>query len=109
MAYNFQLIDKTNNEAIELSLVDELICKEVLNVIPHERFYGGSGKNSFNWFDSIGFQIASGRTLENGDNSVRKYYQESEMWKPELPVIEQIIDFLQQKYTTKNWVSWGKN
>ena len=109
MAYNFQLIDKQTNEAVRLSLVHELICKEILNETPHERFYGGSGKNSFNWFDSIGFQIASGKTLEDGDDSVRKYYQESEMWQPELSIIEKIIDFLQSKYTTKSWVSWGKN
>lgn len=105
MAYNFQLLDKQTNEPVKLLLVDELICKEVLNEEPHETWYGGSGRNSFNWFDTIGFQIDCGKTLEDGDNSVRKYYQESEIWQSKLPIIEKIIDFLQSKYTTKNWVT----
>ena len=112
MALNFQLLDKVTNEPQSLSKIDEIICVECLNVSVHPTQYGGDwnkSDNTFNWFDSIGFQIASGKTLEDSDNSVKKHYQESDMWKKELPIIEKIIDFLQSKYTTKNWVSWGKN
>lgn len=112
MALNFQLLDKVTNEPQSLSKVDEIICVECLNVPVHPKKYGGDcnkSNHTFNWFDSIGYQIASGKTLEDGDNSVRKYYQESDMWKEELPIIEKIIDFLQSKYITKSWVSWGKN
>ena len=54
----FQLLDKQTNEAISLNLIDEQICKDVLNVPPHPKFYGG---DTFNWFDTIGFQIAMGK------------------------------------------------
>jgi hypothetical protein len=111
MALNFQLLDKISNTPQSLSLVDEMICKECLNVEVHPNKYGGDwnkSKGTFNWFDSIGFQIASGKTLEESDNSVRNYYKSSEIWQEELPIIEKIIDYLQSKYTAKNWVSWGK-
>jgi hypothetical protein len=97
----FQLIDRVTGEPTSLSLVDDRICKEVYNCEPHPRFYGG---NVFNWFDSIGFQLAMSKDLDdNSDKSVRKYYQESELWADELPIIEKTIDFLQTNYTEKSW------
>ena len=108
MALNFQLIDKKTDDVINLVPLDEDICKDVLNVEVHPQRYGGIGENSFNWFDTIGFQLASGKTLEEGDNSVRTYYRNSELWEKELPVIESIITYLQDRYTAKNWVSVGR-
>ena len=108
MAQNFQLIDKTTNVAVSLSKVDEDICREVLNVEPHHKFYGGNNERGFNWFDTIGFQCSCGLTLEDGENSVLNYYQKSDWWKEELPVITQIIEYLKERYTTKHWVSIGK-
>lgn len=108
MALNFMLVDKVTSEPVSLITVDEIICKEVLNVEVHPHNYGGDwtkSDNTFNWFDSIGFQIASGKTLEDGDDSVKKYYQESDMWQKEYPIIEKIIDFLQSRYTSRSWVS----
>ena len=40
---------------------------------------------------------------DSSDNSVRKYYQESEMWAEELPIIEKTLNYLQQHYTDKSW------
>ena len=105
MAINFQLIDKSTNEPVRLSSIDDEICRNVYNVEPHPRFYGS---NVFNWYDTIGFMIASGMSLEDGDNSVRNHYENSDMWKEELPIINQVIDYLQIKYTSRNWVSIGK-
>lgn len=105
MAINFQLIDKLDKKPVSLTKIDEEICEKVLAEKPHKKYYGGSGKNSFNWFDTIGFQLASGKTLEEGQNSVRKYYQTSDDWLEELPIIEKIITFLQNKYTCRSWVS----
>jgi hypothetical protein len=105
MAVNFQLICKSTNEPVKLSSIDDEICRKVYNVEPHERFYGG---NIFNWYDTIGFMIATGMSLEDGDNSVRKHYENSELWQEELPIINQVIDYLQDKYTSKSWISIGK-
>lgn len=108
MALNFMLIDKVTSKPVSLTNVDEIICKELLSVEVHPKKYGGDwtkSDNTFNWFDSIGFQLASGRVLEDGDNSVRNYYQQSDMWQEELPTIEKIIDFLQSKYVCHSWVS----
>jgi hypothetical protein len=105
MAVNFQLIDKSTKEAVRLSLLDDEICKNVYNVDPHPRFYGG---DVFNWYDTIGFMIATGMNLEDGDNSVRSYYQTSDIWQEELPIINKVIDYLQTKYTSKSWVSVGR-
>jgi hypothetical protein len=109
MAINFMLKDKVTNKPVSPIDVDEIICKEILNVEAHPKYYGGDctkSDNTFNWFDSIGFQLASGKELEDGDNSVRRYYQESDMWQEELPIIEKIIDFLQSRYVCDSWVSF---
>ena len=97
----FQLIEKVSGEPAVLSKVDDIICKEVYNCEPHPKYYGG---DVFNWFDSIGFHLATGKSLcDNSDNSVRKYYKESEIWADELPIIEKTIDFLQENYTDRSF------
>lgn len=103
---HFQLTDKKTKKKMPLSEVDDIICKECLNVPVHPIRYGGDwnkSQNTFNWFDTIGFQIASGKTLEEGNNSVRKYYQEAKMWEEELETIEKIISFLQERYNADSW------
>jgi hypothetical protein len=101
MALHFQLLDKTTREAQSLSKVDDRICLEVFNCTPHEKKYGGE---VFNWFDSIGFQLASGKSLnETDDDYVLAYYKNSEWWQEELPIIENVIKFLQENYTSRNW------
>ena len=97
----FQLIEKATGKPAKLSLIDDILCKEVYNCEPHPKFYGG---NIFDWFESIGFQLAMGRTLDDkSDKSVRKYYQGSDVWADELPMIEKTIDYLQQHYTEESW------
>lgn len=110
MAVNFKLLDKSTLTPISLITVDEDICTKVLQVPTHETFWGGVGENSFNWYATIGFMLASGLTLEDTPSegiSVRAYYQQSEIWQEELPIIEKIIDYLQSKYISKSWSSWG--
>ena len=101
MALHFQLLDKSTGEAQSLSKVDDRICIEVLNCTPHEKYYGG---NVFNWFDTIGFQLASGKALNNdAENSVHNHFKNSEWWQEELPMIESILNFLQENYTSRSW------
>lgn len=100
MALNFQLRDIETQEAVSMSKIDERICKEVLNTEPHERLYGGS---VFNWFDTIGFRLASGDTYEE----VKEYYNR-EMWAEEKPIIDKIVDFLALNYTSHSWTSIGR-
>lgn len=101
MALHFQLLDKSTGEAQSLSKVDDRICLEVFNCTPHTKVYGG---NVFNWFDTVGFQLASGKSLdETNDNYVLAYYKNSEWWQEELPVIESVVKFLQKNYTCKSW------
>jgi hypothetical protein len=97
MALHFQLLDKTTGEAQSLSKVDDRICLEVFNCTPHEKVYGG---NVFNWFDTIGFQLASGKQLEN---EVYEHFKNAEWWQEELPIIESVIKFLQEHYTSRSW------
>jgi len=105
MAVNFQLLDKTTKVAVPLVAVDEQVCIDVLNCTPHEKWWGGE---VFNWYDTIGFQLASGKTLDDGEKSVRKHYQESDLWVEEYPIIDRIISYLQDRYTTKSWYSCGR-
>ena len=98
----FQLICKETNEPVSLVSIDEQICKEVYNCGPHPRLYGGT---VFNWYDTIGFQLASGKTLEDDENSVRAYYAANDIWQEELPVINKVLDYLQQRFTARSWYS----
>lgn len=106
MALNFQLFDKETNTAQSLSLVDERICKEVLDTPVHEKLYGGGYQtdNAFNWFDSIGFQLATGKTY---DEVLAHYEGQPEYWGKEMPVIRKVVEFLRANYNTNSFVTWG--
>lgn len=105
MANYFQLIPINGTEPEGLSHVDERICKEVLKCDPHPKWFGGE---VFDWYNTIGYWLAAGRTLEDGEGSVRKHFKDDsdDVWKEELPLIEKVIDFLQKNYTVKNWFTW---
>ena len=103
MSVSFRLVSKETKIAEGLNSVDEKICN-LLNVPVHPKWYGGG---HFNWFDSIGFQLAYGLKLDDGPGSVREHYQSSEMWQEDLPTIEKVIDFLQENYVVESWSSWG--
>jgi hypothetical protein len=96
----FKLISKETNEAVSLINIDELICEKVLN-IPIDPVHWGGGV--FNWHDTIGFQLAMGKTLENGENSVSNYYWTNDIWEDELQYIMPIIKYLQNNYTARSW------
>lgn len=97
-------IDKETKESPTMIEVDEQICA-VLNVPVHPKHYGGGyGLECFNWFDTIGFMLSTGKTLEEGEESVLEHYR-TDMWKEEFPVIEKIVLFLRQKYTVRSWYS----
>lgn len=99
MAYYFQLLDKKTNQPIELTKVDEDICRKVYKCEPHHKFWGGE---VFNWYDSIGFQLATGLKLEDGPNGVRNYYNKAWSQEEELPLINKVITFMQKNYKVKN-------
>ena len=92
----FQLFDKSSCEVVSLISVDERICKEVYNVEPHSKYWGST---VFNWYDTIGFTIAMGRSLDQ----VRDHYVKSDVWLEELPIINKVLDFLEDNYTTRSF------
>jgi hypothetical protein len=93
----FQLLDKQSNEAVSLNKLDEDICKDVLNVPVHEKKYGGGYvKGAFNWFDTIGYHIATGMPL--GSQELRDHYLKSDIWAEEAPIISKILDYLEARY-----------
>ena len=99
MAQCFQLLDKQTNKPVSLFAVDESICTDVLNVPVHKKKYGGGFvEGAFNWFDSIGFQIADGKAL--GSQELRDHYLTNEMWAEEAPVISRILDYLEARFTS---------
>ena len=100
MAVHFELLDKQTNKPVALVQIDELICQDVFNCTPHSKWWGGE---VFNWYDTIGFQLALGRTLEDGDKSVREYYKNATIWADEYPMIDKVISYLQQFYTSRSW------
>jgi len=98
----FKLLDKQTKEAVSLNKIDEDICKEVLGVPVHEKKYGGGyAPGSFNWFDTIGFMIATGKPL--GSQELRDHYLASDIWAEEAPVIGKILDYLEARYTSHSF------
>ena len=99
MAICFKLLDKQTGETISLNRIDESICNEVLNVPVDVKSYGGGYVDGgFNWYDTIGFQIAAGKAL--GSVELRDHYLKSDLWAEEAPVISSIMDFLEAHYTS---------
>jgi hypothetical protein len=99
MAIYFQLIDINTNDVAGLNQVDDRICTELLQIETHPRFYGGG---LYNWYDTIGYKLAEGYTLEDGDKSVTNYYNESTLWEEEKHWLMPIIKFLQTNYKCKS-------
>lgn len=96
----FQLFPRGSSEPASLNKVDEQICK-VLNVPVDPRKYGGGYVDGgFNWFDTIGFMIATNSDMELGSQKLRDHYLKSDMWAEEAPKIEKVLNFLQAYYTS---------
>lgn len=96
----FQLLDSNSGKAVNLNEIDKEVC-ELLDVPVDEKKYGGvpSHKNSFNWFDTIGFQLSQGKTFEEIDI----HYRTSKMWDDEYHVLSKIIIYLKGKYTPQSF------
>lgn len=98
----FQLLDKQTGTAVPLNQVDESICKEVLQVpVDDHKYGGGYVPGAFNWFDTIGFQIATGKPL--GSWELRDHYLNSNMWSEEAPLISKILDYLEARFTSRSF------
>jgi len=97
MAQCFQLLDKQTNEAVSLSVIDEQICNEVLHTPVHPKYYGG---DKFNWFDTIGFQIATGKDLHS-EELVNHY--NNDLWADEYPLVKDIVSFLRERYVSRSF------
>lgn len=98
MSNCFQLLDKQSNEPVSLSMVDEQICTQVYKTQPHPKWYGG---DVFNWFDSIGFQIAMGKSLAQ----CREYYNSNPLWSEELVYIIPALDYIEQNWNARSFYS----
>jgi len=104
MANNFQLFPKGSNTAARLFDIDEEICTKVLNVPVDAKNYGGAhSKNSFDWFNTIGYLIASGRKL--GSEELRLKVAE---WTENDPIGVKVLQYLEDNYTSNSFITIGK-
>lgn len=103
----FQLFEKDSDqkEAISLNRIDEEIC-QILKVPVHPKKYGGGYiEGGFNWFDTIGYMIATDSEMFLSSEKLRKHYLESEMWEEEKETIKKILDYLESKYVSTSFYS----
>jgi len=100
MANYLKFLDKTSNELVSLFSIDERICKEVYHVEPHDKDWGS---DVFDWYNTIGFQLSTGKSIEE----VRQHYVTSDLWTEELPTILPVIEFLENNYTPKASWRWS--
>lgn len=100
MAINFQLykLGDPKEESLTFNKVDEEIC-QMLGVEPHHRFYGGNCENGFDWYNSVGFALASGQSYSN----LMKSASESGSM-----IERKVILFMNENYGVRSWRSWGK-
>ena len=103
MANNFQLFPKGSNTAARLFDIDEEICTKVLNVPVHEKVYGGSGEGRFDWFNTIGYLIASGRKL--GSEELRLKVAE---WTENDPIGVKVLAYLEENYYSESFRTFGR-
>lgn len=99
----FQLFVKGESTPCSLTKVDEDICLNVLNVPVHGYDWGGNcmDARSFNWYDTIGFNIAMGKPL--GSAELRNHFNSSEWWQENLTVINKILTYLEENYSSSAW------
>ncbi len=98
----FQLFKKGESSAVSLNKIDEEICMNVLNVSVDDKKYGGGFvENGFDWFNTIGFQMSQGKAL--GSQELKDYYSTSTLWAEEAPIIEKIITYLENNYSSTSF------
>jgi len=95
MADCFEIINPKTNEPVPLNQIDEEICN-LIGAPVHERRYGGSGENAWNWFDSIGWDMSQRRSYAE---MREKYTKEIDFYGEYLIRIIKIINYLEENYT----------
>lgn len=100
MAVNFSLTDKTTKSVVKLLDVDKEICA-LFDIPVHDKDWGGE-HGVRNWYDTIGFQLASGKTYDE----IRLHYVKSDLWIDELPWLLKCINYLEQRYVPNSWHSY---
>ena len=99
----FQLFK--DGEAQSLNKIDEEICN-LLGVEVDSICYGGKPNDikSFNWFDTIGFTIATSDEKFLGSQELKDHYTKNSMWnKEEIEKILKIIEYLETNYSSKSF------
>jgi len=106
----FQLTRKSNLKAGPVSFVeiDEEICKH-FGVEPEPL----GGRYYYEWYESIGFRLAIGKTLEQTRAQFVEYTQEPEdkhspNYKAYYERLIEIVDYLNEHYTSDAWAQIGK-
>ena len=102
----FQLFKKGESEPISLNKIDEEICS-VLEVPVHLTKYGGGYvKGALNWFDTIGFAIATDSEKFLGSQELRDYFlisRDGGIWDEEAPLFEKVLNYLEANYSSTSF------
>jgi hypothetical protein len=87
----FQLFKKGSDVPSRFCDIDEEICREFGWTVDEKLYAHG-------WYDSIGFQIATGKDLggEELRNRLKEYYDENDE-------LLRILSFLEEHYTSTAW------
>ena len=92
----FQLTKKGATEPTSLNAIDEEICNFLREPIHPKHYVIG-------WYDVIGFAIATGKPL--GSKELRDYVADMPQ---ETERLLQVLDFLEQHYTSDSWREIGR-
>lgn len=94
MAACFQLIKKGTEEPALLNSIDEELCAH-FNVPVHPNDWYK------NWYNTIGFRLALGKTFDEIKPELQKLAEEYP--DSECPQLVLIVDYLQEHYESTNW------
>ena len=100
MANYLILVDKTTKSVVSMREVDKEIC--ALLDIPQDDKYCGGKYGGYDWYDTIGYQLASGKTYDQ----VRLFYAKSTICYDSLHWLMKCINYLEEKYESKNYYSY---
>ncbi len=90
MAAYFQLISKETGEAVSFNQIDEEMCAYFKQPVDEDKYL-------CNWYNSIGWRVAMGKSLV-------EVAQEFIAYGPEASDLLQITNWLIERYTTDSWI-----
>ncbi len=95
----FHLVRKGEKEPTTLTQVDREVCEYM--EVPEDKVH-----YCYDWFNVIGFLIASGKSLGSQDLriAVREWTEVEELREK----LEKILDFLEQHFVSDAWVEIGR-